>query len=138
MVEILLVLVLVSCGLLPVYSLLRAGQQRISRADNRTISTLIGSSVLELARALGYDKAQKIHKDDQFIELRSIANKNGYDISEPQCTLSPIEPTPKGAKPQYLLKVEVTVRANHEQVKGNDIPDLTFVTVLSNSRYNFY
>ena len=55
MVEILLVLVLVSCGLLPVYSLLRTGQQRISRADTKTIATMFGASALELARSIGFD-----------------------------------------------------------------------------------
>lgn len=138
MVEILVVLVLISCGLLPVYSLLKSGQQRISRADNRIISTLMGASVLELARTLGYDKAQKIAKDDDFIDLQIIADKNGYEISEPNCSLTLIEPAPEGSKAQYLLKVEVVVRAKHQQVKGNEIPDLTFVTVLTDPRYNYY
>ena len=138
MVEILVVLVLISCGLLPVYSLLKSGQQRISRADNRIISTLMGASVLELARTLGYDKAQKIAKDDDFVDLQIIADKNGYEISEPNCSLTLIEPAPEGSKAQYLLKVEVVVRAKHQQVKGNEIPDLTFVTVLTDPRYNYY
>lgn len=137
MVEILLVMVLISCGLLPVYSLLRSGQQRIGRADNRVIATLIGASALELAKTLGYDKAQKLHKDEDFMELQYIADKNGYEILfDP--VLQPVSPLPEGAKPLYLLRIRITVKSKHLKSKENDIPDLTFVTILTDPRYNFY
>lgn len=138
MVEILLVLVLISCGMLPVYSLIRSGQQRIMRADNRVIATLLGASALELARTLGYDKAQKLHKDDDFMELQLIADKNGYEIVfDP--VLQPVSPLPEGAKPLYLLRIRIVVKSKHLRAdKSNDIPDLTFVTILTDPRYNYY
>jgi hypothetical protein len=132
-----LVLVLISCGLLPIYSLIRSGQQRISRADTRIVATMMGASALELARTLGYDKAQKLHKDDDFMELQYIADKNGYEILfDP--VLQPVTPLPEGAKPLYMLRIRITVKSKHEKVKGNEIPDLTFVTILTDPRYNFY
>ena len=137
MVEILVVLVLISCGLLPVYSLMRSGQQRISRADSRTIATLFGASALELARTLGYDKAQKLHKDDDFMELQHIADKNGYEIGfEP--VLQPVTPLPAGSKPLFLLRIKITVASKHKKQAGNDVPVLTFVTILTDPGYNFY
>lgn len=137
-VEVLLVLVLISCGLLPVYSLLKSGQQRITRADTRTIATLFGASALELARSLGYDKAQKLHKDEDFLELVATADKNGYEICEPQISLQPVLPLPEGAKELYLLKIQITVRSKHHKTSGTDIPDLTFVTLLTDPRYSYY
>ncbi len=137
LIEILIVLVLISCGLLPVYSLIRSGQNRISRADNRTIATLFGSSALELARTLGYDRAQKLHKDEDYKELQHYALKNGYELSyEP--VLQPISPLPEGAKQSYLLRIRVSVKAMHQMTTGKDVPDLTFVTILTDPRNNYY
>lgn len=139
MVEILLVLVLVSCGLLPVYSLLRTGQQRISRADTKTIATMFGASALELARSIGFDKAQKLGKDDDFAELCDTASKNGYEISEPIILLRKVTPTNTArANPLDLLRIEISVRAKRNTAKGNEIPDLKFVTILTDPRFNYY
>lgn len=137
MVEILLVLVMISCGLLPVYTLMRSGQQRISRADSRTIATLFGASALELARTLGFDRAQKLHKDDDFVELQHVAYKNGYEIGfEP--VLQPILPKPADADDTNLLRIKITVASKNKKASGNDIPVLTFVTILTDPRYNSY
>lgn len=136
MIEILVVLVLISCGLLPIYTLVRSGQQRISRADTRTIATLFGTSAIELARTLGFSKAQKLHKDDDYLELQHIADKNGYELTcDP--ALQPVSNLPPGAKPLYLLRVKVTVAQKHSKAIG-DVPVLTFVTILTDPRYNFY
>ena len=137
MVEILVVMVLVSCGLLPVYTMIRSGQQRISRADTRTVATMMGASVLELARTLGFEKAKNLRNDGDFCDLQMIASKNGYLISEPQCSLISAE-LPQPSKPLNFLKVKVVISSKHQQVKGNEIPDLIFVTVLTDPRYNFY
>lgn len=139
MVEILLVLVLVSCGLLPVYTMMRSGQKRIARADSRTIATLFGASALELARTLGYDRAQKLAKDEDFKELQRIADKNGYQIAfDP--VLQEITPKPEDAESTYLLRIRITVSAKNDKPQGNnkDVPVLTFVTILTDPRYNFY
>lgn len=136
MVEILVVIVLISCGILPIYTIMQSGQKRIVRADSRTIATLLGASGIELARSLGYDKAQKIQNDDDYNELLLTADKNGYEIGY-ECVLQPVTPLPEGAKPMNLLRVKVTVAAKHK--KGtSDVPMLTFVTIITDPRYNFY
>lgn len=139
LVEILVVLVLISCGLLPIYSLIRNGQQRITRADTRTLATLFGASALELCRAVGFDRAMKITKDDDFLELQYVADKNGYEII-PNVVPMNVEPLPPGAKPMYILQIQFTVKSKHKKATTSvtDIPDLTFVTLLTDPRYNYY
>ena len=141
MVEILVVLVLISCGLLPVYTMIRSGQQRISRADTRTIATMMGASVLELARTIGYDKAKNLKDDLEFQELQVIADRNGYIISEPICTLIQANQTSSESDSKTslsFLKIKVIISSKHQKVKGTEIPDLVFVTILTNPRFNFY
>lgn len=136
LVEILIVIMMVSAGILPIYSLMRSGQKRIVRADTRTMATLFGTSALELARTLGYDKAQKLHKDDDFVELQKTAKKNGFDISfEP--TLQPVTPLPPKAKPMFLLRIKISVTSTHKKSES-DVAVLTFVSILTDPRYNFY
>ncbi len=137
LVEILVVLVLISCGLLPIYSLIRNGQQRITRADSRTLATLFGASALELCRSVGFDRAQKITKDDDFIILQHVADKNGYELSSEVYLLN-VAPLPEGAKPMYFLRVQFVVKAKHKKANATDIPELVFVTLLTDPRYNFY
>lgn len=136
LVEILIVIVMISAGILPIYSLMRSGQKRIVRADTRTMATLFGTSALELARTLGYDKAQRLHKDDDFLTLQKTAEKNGFEIRfEP--TLQPVTPIPQGAKPLFLLRIKITVVSKHKTAES-DVPVLTFVSILTDPRYNFY
>ena len=139
LVEILVVLVLISCGLLPIYSLIRNGQQRIVRADTRTLATLFGASALELCRAVGYDRAMKITKDDDFLELQYVADKNGYEIIPNIVPLS-VEPLPPGAKPMYILQVQFVVKSKHKKAENatKDVPELKFVTLITDPRYNYY
>lgn len=139
LVEILVVLVLISCGLLPIYSLIRNGQQRIVRADTRTLATLFGASALELCRAVGYDRAMKITKDDDFLELQYVADKNGYEIIPNIVPLS-VEPLPPGAKPMYILQVQFVVKSKHKKAENvtTDVPELKFVTLITDPRYNYY
>ena len=139
LVEILVVLVLISCGLLPIYSLIRNGQQRITRADSRTLATLFGASALELCRAVGYDRALKITKDDDFLELQYVADKNGYEIIPNIVPLS-VEPLPPGAKPMYILQVQFVVKSKHKKAANTttDVPELKFVTLITDPRYNYY
>ena len=141
LVEILVVLVLISCGLLPIYSLIRNGQQRIGRADARTLATLFGASALELSRAVGFDRAQKIAKDDDFLELQYYADKNGYEIIPNVYPLS-VEPLPEGAKPMYILRVQFLVKPKHKKESTatvhTDVPEMQFVTLLTDPRNNFY
>ena len=136
LVEILIVIMMISAGILPIYSLMRSGQKRIVRADTRTMATLFGTSALELARTLGYDKAQKLQKDDDFLELQKTADKNGFEIHfEP--TLQPVTPLPPKAKPMFLLRIKISVVSKHKKAES-DVPVLTFVTILTDPRYNFY
>lgn len=136
LVEILIVIMMISAGILPIYSLMRSGQKRIVRADTRTMATLFGTSAIELARTLGYDKAQKLHKDDDFIELTKTADKNGFELRfEP--TLQPVTPLPPKAKPMFLLRIKISVISKHKKAES-DVPVLTFVTILTDPRYNFY
>jgi type II secretory pathway pseudopilin PulG len=132
LVEILIVIMMISAGILPIYSLVRSGQKRIVRADTRTIATLFGTSALELARTLGYDKAQKLHNDDDFIELQKTADKNGFELA-----FEPVLPLPPGAKPMFLLRIKITVTSKFRTAES-DVPVLTFVTLLTDPRYNFY
>ena len=118
------------------YSLMTSGQKRITRADTRTIATLFGTSAIELARTLGYDKAQKLHKDEDFLELQKTADKNGFELQfEP--TLQPVTPLPPKAKPMFLLRVKIIVVSKHKKAES-DVPVLTFVTIITDPRYNFY
>lgn len=136
LIEILIVVMLISAGILPIYSLIQSGNKKIKRADTRTMATLFGTSAIELARTLGYDKAQKLNKDEDFLKLAETAKKNGFEIRfEP--TLQPVQPLPKGAKPMFLLRVKITVTATHKK-KKSDVKVLTFVTILTDPRYNFY
>lgn len=136
LIEVLVVVMLISAGILPIYTLIRSGDKQIKRADTRTIATLFGTSAIELARTLGYDKAQKLQKDPDFLQLVKTAKKNGFDIHfEP--TLQPVVPLPKGAKPMFLLRIKITVVATHKKTKA-DVKVLTFVTILTDPRYNFY
>ncbi|MFZ5951097.1 MAG: type IV pilus modification PilV family protein [Candidatus Rifleibacteriota bacterium] len=136
LVEILIVIMMISAGILPIYSLMRSGQKRIVRADTRTMATLFGTSALELARTLGYDKAQKLQKDNDFLELQKTAEKNGFELHfEP--TLQPVTPLPPKAKPMFLLRIKISVVSKHKKSES-DVPVLTFVTILTDPRYNFY
>lgn len=136
LVEILIVIMMISAGILPIYTLMRSGQQRISRADTRTMATLFGTSALELARTTGYDRAQKLDQDEEFQELIKTADENGFEISfEP--ILQPVTPLPLNAKPLFLLRIKITVAAKRRQASA-DIPVLTFVTILTDPRYNYY
>lgn len=136
LIEILIVIMMISAGILPLYSLMTSGQKRITRADTRTMATLFGTSALELARTLGYDKAQRLHKDDDFLELQKTADKNGFELRfEP--TLQPVTPLPQGSKPMFLLRIKITVVSKHKTAES-DVPVLTFVSILTDPRYNFY
>lgn len=126
---------MLSAGILPIYSLMKTGQHRIVRADTRVIATLFGASALELARTLGYDRAQKLTQEKDFVELKENASKNGFDL-EVACNLQPLLPLPKGAKPVYLLRIIITVTAVGRTFL--DIPALRFVTILTDPRYNYY
>lgn len=126
---------LISAGILPIYSLMRSGQQRIVRADTRVMATLFGASALELARTLGYDRAQKLEMDEDFKALVKNAYENGFDLLfEP--TLQPVLPLPPGAKPMFLLRIKIVVKTRTRTT--SDIPVMTFVTILTDPRYSFY
>ncbi len=135
LIEILVVVMLLSAGILPIYSLMKSGQRRIVRADTRVIATLFGASALELARTLGYDRAQKLPQEKDFVEIRESAAKNGFNL-EFACNLQPLVPLPKGAKPVNLLRIIITVTATGRTF--TDIPPLRFVTILTDPRYNYY
>lgn len=136
LVEILIVIMMITAGILPIYSLMQSGQKRIVRADTRTMATLFGTSAIELARTLGYDKAQKLQNDEEYMELVKTADKNGFEMHfEP--TLQPVMPLPKNAKPLYLLRIKITVVSKH-RTASDDVPILTFVSLLTDPRYNFY
>ena len=137
LIEILVVLVLISCGLLPIYSLMRHGRQRITRTDSKTLATLFGASALDLARTIGFDRAQKINKDDDFLELQYMADKNGYElVAEP--ALFNVKPLPEKAKPMELLRVIVKIKAKRKTESEKEAPELVFFTLLSDPRHNFY
>jgi len=135
LVEVLIVVMLISAGILPIYSLIKSGQKRLTRADTRTLATLFGSSAIELARTLGYEKAQKLNMDRDFKELQENAKKNGYDLI-PSAQKQEIRVSP-GAKPTALLRVEVLVKSRNRTLLS-DAPELRFITILTDTRYNFY
>ena len=135
LIEILIVVMLISAGILPIYSLMKSGQKRIVRADTRVMATLFGTSAIELARTLGYDKAQKLHLDKDFLSLSKSAEQNGFKL-EFTPNLQPIRPLPPGAKPMFLLRILITVSPTKRTF--TDSPVLTFVTILTDPRYNFY
>ncbi|PKL42533.1 MAG: hypothetical protein CVV41_13350 [Candidatus Riflebacteria bacterium HGW-Riflebacteria-1] len=136
LVEILIVIMMITAGILPIYSLMQSGQKRIVRADTRTMATLFGTSAIELARTLGYDKAQKLHNDEEYLELQKTADNNGFEMHfEP--TLQPVTPLPPGAKPMFLLRIKITVVSKYRTAE-TDVPVLTFVSILTDPRYNYY
>jgi prepilin-type N-terminal cleavage/methylation domain-containing protein len=136
LIEVLVVVMLISAGILPIYSLMRSGQRRIVRADTRVMATLLGASALELARTLGYDKAQNLQNDNDYKALLKSADDNGFEMRfEP--ALQPVLPLPPGAKPLFLLRIKITVKAK-TRTSNEEIPVLSFVTILTDPRYNFY
>lgn len=135
LIEVLVVVMLISAGILPIYSLIKSGQKRIVRADTRVMATLFGASALELARTLGYDRAQKLDQDKDFQELKANAQKNGFNL-EFIPNLQPLLPLPQGAKPMFLLRVQIVVSPISRTF--SDTPTLRFVTILTDPRYNFY
>lgn len=135
LIEILIVIMLISGAILPIYSIIKSGQQRIGRADTRTLATLFGSSAIELAKTLGYEKVQTLPMDRDFQALMENAQKNGYDII-PSTTQQSLKVNP-GARPTSLIRVEIKIKSRSRTLMA-DIPELTFVTILSDSRYNFY
>lgn len=136
LIEMLIVVMLISAGILPIYSIIKSGQRRIVRADNRTLATLFGASAIELARTLGYDKClQKLENQPDFQELMANAHKNGYKITS-HTTTQDLK-VPKDGRPTKLLRVEITV-GNIRTMSVVDVKEIVFVTILSDPRYNFY
>ncbi|HNV70656.1 MAG TPA: hypothetical protein PKO06_13230 [Candidatus Ozemobacteraceae bacterium] len=135
LVEILIVVMLMSAGILPIYSLIKGGQKRIVRADTRTLATLYGSSAIELARTLGYEKAGQLDKEKEFQELCENAQKNGFQILY-QSKREKVLPSPPGAQQQYLLRVDILVKAINRVI--SDVPELNFTTIITDPRVNFY
>ncbi len=134
LVEILIVVMLMSAGILPIYSLIKGGQKRIVRADTRTLATLYGSSAIELARTLGYGKAAQLDKEKEFQELCENAQKNGFQILF-QAKREAL-PCPAGSQQQYLLRVDILVKAINRVI--SDVPELNFTTIITDPRINFY
>lgn len=140
LIEVLLVIMLISAGILPIYSLIQSGQKRIIRADAKTLATLYGASAVELARTLGYDrimqlKSDKIDDEKDYKELIENAKKNGFDVIFNK-TLQALPAHVANAKPIYLLRVEFTIKSTHRIV--TDSPVLKFVAILTDPRFNFY
>lgn len=135
LIEVLIVVMLLSVGILPIYSLIKSGQTRIVRADTRVMATLFGASAIELARTLGYDRAQRLGQEKDFIELKDNAQKNGFYL-EFAPNLQPIKPLPDGAKPMFLLRIQIVIRPISRTFV--DSPALKFVTILTDPRYNYY
>ena len=139
LIEVLVVVMLISAGILPIYSLIKSGQRRIVRADIRTIATLYGASAMELARTLGFDRSQKLADEKDFLDLIESARKNGLEMRL-NLSRSPL-PSDKGLKPNFLLRVEVYVKRMGHTAFGDthpDFPELRFYTILSDPRYNYY
>ena len=126
---------LVSVGILPIYSIIKGGQRRIVRADTRTLATLFGSSAIELAKTLGYEKSQKLIVDRDFKELQENAKKNGYELI-PSTQKKELK-VPTGSRPTGLLRVEIRVKSIN-RISAVDAPELKFLTILTDPRYNFY
>ncbi|MBF0546851.1 MAG: prepilin-type N-terminal cleavage/methylation domain-containing protein [Candidatus Riflebacteria bacterium] len=135
LLEVLVVVMLISAGILPIYSLVKSGQKRIVRADSRTIATLYGASALELARTLGYEKSMTLDNENDFKVLRENAKKNGFEIIF-QRTLQPLTNSTKSTKQSFLLRAEIDVRSFNRTF--TDSPTLKFVTILTDPRFNFY
>lgn len=137
LVEILIVIVMISAGILPIYSLIHTGHKRIARADTRILATLFGTSAIELARTLGYDKAQRMHNDEEFLELLETADRNGFtlEMSQSKELLSPL---PKGAAETFLLKIVITVTPKNQTAIPATAEVPTFITILTDPRYSYY
>jgi type II secretory pathway pseudopilin PulG len=137
LVEILVVIVMISAGILPIYSLIHSGQKRISRADTRILATLFGTSAIELARTLGYDKAQRMVNDEDYQELVATAAKNGFEMEMEQ-VLHKVEPIPKNATEMYLLRIKITVAPKNRSAIPETAEVPTFMTILTDPRYSYY
>lgn len=137
LVEILVVIVMISAGILPIYSLIHSGQKRISRADTRILATLFGTSAIELARTLGYDKAQRMENDEDYLELKATAEKNGFEMDIDKA-LHKVEPIPKNATEMYLLRIKITVAPKNRSAIPETAEVPTFMTILTDPRYSYY
>ncbi|MBF0498522.1 MAG: prepilin-type N-terminal cleavage/methylation domain-containing protein [Candidatus Riflebacteria bacterium] len=135
LLEVLIVVMLISAGILPIYSLIKSGQKRIVRADTRTMGTLYGASAIELARTIGFDKALKLDEDKDYIDLRDNAKKNGFDLAFSK-TLQPMGNQSQSTRQVFLLRVEILVRNFNRTL--SDSPEQKFMTILTDPRFNFY
>ncbi len=135
LIEVLMVLMLISTAILPIYSLIKSSQKRIVRADEKTLATLFGASALELARTLGFEKAQNLEREKEFQELVDSARKNGFDLKFEQ-NMVPVGALPGTLKQVFLLRIKITISSIGRAI--TDSPTLTFYSILSDPRFTFY
>jgi len=146
LIEILVVIVLISAGILPIYSVLTRGQKQIIRSDTRSTGALYGASVIELSRTLGYDFMSRLSslgsgieeattQSEEFAAIYAEAEENGYSISlsvQAQELFGGVQDVKRS-----LLLVTVTVEPKHRSV-SLPIEPVELFTLISNPRASFY
>ena len=135
--EILVVIVMISAGILPIYSLIRFGTKKNFKSRHKNTCNSFGTSAIELARTLGYDKAQRMVNDEDYQELVATAAKNGFEMEMEQ-VLHKVEPIPKNATEMYLLRIKITVAPKNRSAIPETAEVPTFMTILTDPRYSYY
>ena len=139
MMEILVVIVLISAGVLPIYSLLHASNRRVANTDTRVLATIIGTSAIELVKTIGYDKIsaniENLESDNDFKILVDNARKNGFEILQPEITSADIKCKNEIVEQMIMVVIKVQPKNRPGQTKEQIIP---FMTLLTNPRASYY
>lgn len=139
MMEILVVIVMISAGVLPIYSLLHSSNRRVANTDTRVLATIIGTSAIELVKTIGYDKIsaniENIELDTDFQNLRDNAQKNGFELLQPEITVTDIKCKNEVVEQMIMVVIKVQPKNRPGQTKEQIIP---FMTLLTNPRSSYY
>lgn len=135
MVEILVVIVMISAGILPIYSLLHSSNKRVANTDTRVLATIIGTSAIELARTIGYDKINNLESDQDFVNLKDNALKNGFEIGQPEIYPADIKSKNQTVEQMIMVVIKIQPKNRPGQTKEQIIP---FMTLLTNPRASTY
>ena len=146
--EILLVVMMISAGILPIYSLIHSSNKRLANTDTKIIATIIGSSAIEMAKTIGFEKAKlrqgtiisqnnyddiAKYYDEDFAILLQNAAKNGYNVNLQISPLTSIKQDESGSSIEDVIRLIVIVEPKEKNVNGKQ-QVLKFTTLLTDSR----
>ncbi|MFC1742704.1 hypothetical protein ACFL35_01830, partial [Candidatus Riflebacteria bacterium] len=139
LIEILIVIMLMTSGIIPVFRLLSSGRKRIKRAEEKTLATIVAASAIELFRTSGYEEADKLKSSPDYRRIEHEAKENHLAIDYKVYRLGSKK---AGAntltgRPVPLKQVVVTVR-DITKNKKDQKRDTILTTILVDPREALY